>query len=191
MLPKDALDSSLEMVIDLRDRNFAALLAWLIPGAGHMYQGRWGKGVLFAVCILGTFAFGMYLGEGNVVYAAWGDDPSQHRLPYVLQIGVGAPALPALVQANFDSRPFGDFMAPPKLGPQTIFENGKQRTDPDELAQWNRRIPGFELGTVYTMIAGLLNILAIFDAWGGPVFFVGGGQRREDDEPKPPGSASS
>lgn len=29
---------------------------------------------------------------------------------------------------------------------------------------------GFELGTAYTMIAGLLNILAIYDAWGGPVF---------------------
>ena len=29
--------------------------------------------------------------------------------------------------------------------------------------------PFFELGTVYTLIAGLLNILAIYDAWGGPV----------------------
>jgi hypothetical protein len=25
------------------------------------------------------------------------------------------------------------------------------------------------LGTVYTMIAGLLNILVIYDAWGGPM----------------------
>jgi hypothetical protein len=27
----------------------------------------------------------------------------------------------------------------------------------------------FELGTVFTMVGGLLNILAMYDAWGGPV----------------------
>jgi hypothetical protein len=32
----------------------------------------------------------------------------------------------------------------------------------------------FEFGTVYTMIAGLLNVLAIYDAWGGPVFAATG-----------------
>jgi hypothetical protein len=49
----------------------------------------------------------------------------------------------------------GDKMAPP---------------GPNELNEWNRQLPHrFELGTVYTMIAGLLNILAIYDAWGGPV----------------------
>jgi hypothetical protein len=26
------------------------------------------------------------------------------------------------------------------------------------------------LGTVYTLVAGLLNVLAIYDAWCGPVF---------------------
>ena len=27
----------------------------------------------------------------------------------------------------------------------------------------------FDLGTVFTMVAGLLNVLVIFDAWGGPM----------------------
>ena len=189
MHQNDISDSEYEITIDLRDRNLAALLAWLVPGAGHMYQGRWGKGLLFTICILGTFVFGMYLGEGNVVYASWGEDPNQRRLAYVLQIGVGAPALPALVQANFESRPLGDFMAPPEFplnkwgfeGETTTDEHGHSvtRWDHDELAQWYRRIDGFELGTVYTMIAGLLNILAIYDAWGGPVFAT---ERRKEDE---------
>jgi hypothetical protein len=30
--------------IDLRDPWLAAFLAWLVPGLGHMYQRRWGKG---------------------------------------------------------------------------------------------------------------------------------------------------
>ena len=40
----------------------------------------------------------------------------------------------------------------------------------DQLAWWNKRLNRyFELGTVYTMIAGLLNILAVYDAFAGPV----------------------
>ena len=55
--------------IDLRNRPLAALLAWLIPGAGHLYQGRYTKGVLFMVCILSAWVLGFALGGGHVVYA--------------------------------------------------------------------------------------------------------------------------
>ena len=54
----------------LKDPVLAATLAWLIPGLGHWYQGRRSKALLFFVCILGTFVFGLYLGEGRVVYAS-------------------------------------------------------------------------------------------------------------------------
>jgi hypothetical protein len=40
----------------------------------------------------------------------------------------------------------------------------------------------FEFGTAYTMIAGLLNILAMYDAWGGPVFAEPGKEDQEDEE---------
>ena len=43
--------------IDLKDPALAALLAWLIPGLGHWYQGRRAKAVLFFVCIMGLFAY--------------------------------------------------------------------------------------------------------------------------------------
>ena len=52
--------------IDLRDPLIAGVLAWLWPGAGHLYQRRYAKGMLFMVCILGTFFFGLVLGEGKV-----------------------------------------------------------------------------------------------------------------------------
>src|ERR1700756_3525244 len=73
--------------IDLRDPYLAAFLAWLIPGAGHFYQRRWGKGGLFMVCILGMFFIGLWMGEGKVVYASW--RPNDQRYPYICQIGVG------------------------------------------------------------------------------------------------------
>jgi hypothetical protein len=40
----------------------------------------------------------------------------------------------------------------------------------------------FELGTAYTMIAGLLNILAVYDAWGGPVFPEPAKKEDEEEE---------
>jgi hypothetical protein len=156
-----------ETVVELKDPALAAFLAWLIPGAGHLYQGRTAKGLLFMVCILGTFFWGLVLGNGKVVYASW--RPNDKRLPYLCQVGAGLPALPAMVEAyrarNNKPPLFGGMMRPPKLP--------AHQGDFDELAEWHRDLNRyFELGTVFTMIAGLLNILVIYDAWGGPMQYV-------------------
>src|SRR5690606_14650361 len=141
----------------------------LLPGMGHWYQGRRSKAILFFVCIMGTFSYGLYLGGGRVVYASFKEE--DRRLPYICQIGVGLPALPALVQAQFANSgkqpPFGDFMAPPKR----VNNNRADNLGPDELDNWNKELGRyFELGTVYTMIAGLLNVLVIYDALSGPAY---------------------
>ena len=154
--------------IDLREPALAALLAWLIPGAGHLYQRRTGKGLLFMICILGTYFFGLALGEGKVVYACW-DSNVDRRWQYPLQVGVGLPAAPAMLQ-NLRKRQgkepiLGGIMAAPRSS--------------EELGDWHYRLNmRFELGTLYTMIAGLLNILAIWDAFGGPVISEPGKQER-------------
>ena len=51
---KEPSTSDLEETIevDLRHPGTAAFLAWLWPGAGHVYQGRYAKGALFMICIL-------------------------------------------------------------------------------------------------------------------------------------------
>ncbi len=168
-----------EIVVDLRDPYVAAFLAWLFPGAGHMYQRRYGKGGLFMVCILATFFYGLFLGGGKVVYASMraGDE----RYAYICQVGVGLPALPALVQAYRVNNGkaalpiFGTtIMAPPEIPPNR-----------DELAEWNSD-PNikFDLGTLFTMVAGLLNVLAVFDAWGGPVYIADSGGKKEASDDK-------
>ena len=65
----------------------------------------------------------------------------------------------------------------PKLGPGP---------DPyNQISDWNYRMgPYFELGTVYTLIAGLLNVLAIYDAWGGPVLTLADSGDVADDKKK-------
>ena len=167
-----------ETVVELKDPAIAAVLAWLIPGAGHLYQGRTTKGLLFMICVLGIFFYGLVLGDGRVVYASW--RPTDHRLPYLCQVGAGLPALPALVEAHRASngKPplFGGMMVPPKLSRQ----HGV-----DELSEWHRYLHrNFELGTVYTMIAGLLNILVIYDAWGGPMQYADEKQDKDKEKDK-------
>jgi hypothetical protein len=84
--------------IQLKNPLIAGILAYLIPGAGHLYQGRLFKGVLFLVCILGTFLSGMALAEGKVVYLC--NQQGQRTWGYFSQVLVGLPALPAWFQSE-------------------------------------------------------------------------------------------
>jgi len=172
--PSSTTEPALE--IDLRDPSLAALFAWLIPGAGHLYQRRTGKGLLFMICILSIYFFGLALGEGKVVYASW--NQVDRRWQYPLQVGVGLPALPAIVQSMITRRGnppiLGGIMVPPR--------------NQEELGDWHYTLgQRFDIGTLYTMVAGLLNILAIFDAYGGPVVSEPGKPERgppDDDKKK-------
>ncbi len=156
--------------IDLRDRFLAGFLAWLMPGAGHFYQRRRAKAVIFFVCILGTFVYGMFLGEGRVVYAQW-DGTEFRRYPFICQVAVGLPALPAVFVAQTGRRAFlGSKWYVPPFIQRGFGQAADHSPELDELHRsLNRR---FELGTVFTMIAGLLNVLAIYDAVCGPVYRV-------------------
>jgi len=170
--------------VDLKNPTTAIFLAWLIPGAGHLYQGRRGKGILFLVCILSIYFLGLSMGGGRVVYAKW--DNEEKRLPLICQLGVGLPTLPALAQSllmrqKMDPIEIGGvaIMAPPVEG---------------EMAELHRTYGYlFEMGTLYTMIAGLLNVLVIYDAGAGPVWMVPDSEKKKrakekesggDDAPK-------
>ena len=50
---------------------------------------------------------------------------------------------------------------------------GANSRDPyNQLSDWNYKMGSrFELGTMYTLIAGLLNLLAIYDAWVDPYWY--------------------
>lgn len=171
-MPEVSPPQPAEEVVELKEPALAAFLAWLVPGLGHWYQGRRAKAALYFVCIMGTFAYGAYLssdkelGVGRAVYFSWRE--ADRRWAYACQVGVGLSALPALVQANRMANGqdvwCGGFMAPPRL-PDTK-ANASQPT-PQELHRKLHRY--FELATVYTMVGGLLNILAIYDAFAGPV----------------------
>lgn len=207
-------DDGQSLTVDLRNPYLAALLAWLIPGAGHFYQRRKAKGALFCICILSTFLFGLGLGRGRVVYASF--EKTDFRWQFIPQLACGAVTFPALVQRsvtqngaqpiwvlcerfpgnqpaselrfakitpdNSDQKPAGPtikdgFMAPPG-GPKVTQGN-------DVLARWHYDYRhDFEMGTLFTVVAGLLNLMAIYDAFVGPAILTRQQKERLSGEPE-------
>lgn len=153
------------------------MLAWLWPGAGHLYQGRYGKAVLFMACILVTYFWGLAMGDGHVVYASF--RKQDMRYEYLLQMHVGLPALPALAQ-NFIVKGGGDPLFGGTMAPPKIFPDRNHESTHDQKADWHGKLGFFfELGTLFTMVAGLLNLLAVFDAFSGPGFTLPESQTRQ------------
>ncbi len=165
--------------LNLRNRYFAAFLAWMIPGAGHYYQRRYLKSGLFFVCILSSFLIGMFVADRKCVYASW--DGTERRWQFVLQAGIGLPVLPAAIQGmrEKDQNREPGFMAAPRSS--------------SDLDDWNfETASGFDMGTLYTMVAGLLNILVIFDAFAGPLPPpIQKGDKKKDKPNKPEAGGGS
>lgn len=90
--------------IRLKDPWLSGLLAFLMPGAGHLYQGRLFKSAIYFVCIFGMFLSGMALSDWKAVQAP----PPAHKrqgsnfalVKYAAQLGVGLPAMYAMVQSR-------------------------------------------------------------------------------------------
>jgi hypothetical protein len=94
----------------------ALLLAVLVPGLGHLFQGRILKGLIYLVGILGLFLWGVKLGEGVVVYNTPERGGARRiTLHYAAQLGAGAIAYPALWQQarlNQENRPIRQLEKP-------------------------------------------------------------------------------
>lgn len=79
----------------------AFILAVLVPGLGHLYQGRTVKGLIYLFGILGLYFWGVKLGDGIVIYNL--PEKGLFRrmtLHYAAQFGVGAVSYPALWQTK-------------------------------------------------------------------------------------------
>jgi hypothetical protein len=162
----------------------AGLLSYLVPGLGQIYQGRVAKGVLFFVCIYALFFYGMYLGSWRNVYLPDTADTSNpwnlwrpvanlyNRPHFVGQFWVGAAAWPAIWQyytydpAQNDHPPLRGFMRQPP-------ESELQQLQRDGDKTW-------DLAWVYTVIAGVLNVMVIYDAFAGPAFVPRPAEDRKD-----------
>jgi hypothetical protein len=156
----------------------AAVLSYLIPGLGQVYQGRIGKGLLFFGGLYVLFFYGMAMGQWRNV---WLPDVSNqapvqvlgwnlggaakalaYRPQFAGQFWIGAAAWPAVLQyARYD----------PEQPAGPVFGTFQRTPTEDELNELQRNgNKRWDLGWVYTVIAGVLNLLVIYDALAGPMF---------------------
>ncbi len=113
-----------------------ALLAWLIPGLGHLLAGRWRRAMVFCVIIGGSFAVGLHLSNLEAVskdlhpYAVWAES------------GVGAPALLLL-----------------------YLDPARDRVlEAEDTTRFYHQVPPHtDTGVLFCCIAGLLNYLVLLD----------------------------
>lgn len=157
-------DGKTKPAISLKSPVLAATLGWLVPGLGHLYQGRIAKGLLYAICILGLFCYGAKIGEWKIVYTRM--DSEEWRWPYLAQVWTGLIALPALAQ----NPPF--LKDPPMRGlVQATLKDFQAPPTDAQLDDLHFRVgKTLDIALVYTMVAGLLNLLAMYDALLGPAF---------------------
>lgn len=166
---KAVIETEDQPSIDLKNPYIAGVLAWLFPGLGHWYQGRKAKAILFTFCILPIFLFGCYLGSdkdygiARNVYCYM--KPDGRRLFFIPQAPLGLAAIPAVIQywhTQGGNPPlWNGAMAPPSVDGS----DGPTLDDIIKKLQFS-----FEIGTIFTVVAGLMNLLVIFDAVDGPIY---------------------
>jgi len=114
----------------------AGILAWILPGLGHIYLGDRKRGLILLVTITLTFWTGVAVGGvGPTV------NPRERRLWFMAQFLTGPQSLVAYSMSN-------KALAAAKVGSSV------------SLSHWLN----VDVGVHYTGVAGLLNLLVILDA---------------------------
>jgi hypothetical protein len=107
----------------------APAVGWLIPGAGHMIQKRWIRGILLLVSIVTLFLLGLAM-QGRIYKANGGD--ILDILGFVGDVGAGGLYLLSLAM---------------------------------DWGQGAIALATADYGTKFMIVAGLLNFIAIADAY--------------------------
>jgi TM2 domain-containing membrane protein YozV len=127
------------------------VLAWVLPGLGHLYLGRQARGLAFFIVVLLTFVLGLFSGGTSSV--ADGQQP----LSYL---------------ATFDNLAMGplDLVARSVSLGGLYYRLPPEEIDPRRQAIMARlrervRYATYEYGSTFLLTAGLMNMLLILDAF--------------------------
>jgi hypothetical protein len=135
-----------------------AALGWVVPGAGYLLIRESWRGIAGGIAVVVLFVLGLLIGGVRVVdvpgYDATGsrDMVSVNRLPrWTLQ----ASPLNAVIQKPWY---IPQFMA----GPITLAASAWSVSVADEVQKSRAKIG--DVGTLYTAVAGMLNLILLIDA---------------------------
>lgn len=129
----------------------AGVLACLFPGLGHWYLDSFRRGGLICLGVMGLFVGGMLIGGVDVV------DRRQDKWWFVLQAGVGPTAF--LVDRWHDQHRRSDGGRSAGLTPPVPAASANRLEVTKSLGRVN------EVGSLFAAMAGLLNLIAVIDAF--------------------------
>lgn len=177
---------------------FAAVLSYLVPGLGQIVQGRVGKGLLFLVSLYTLFFYGLFLGQGHAAVKMDDDRVVEYQLSSNVYLPTAEdrnPGQPILSRDSWQRLALDLYNRPQFLGQfwmgivvwpalwqyatydpvqeHPTLKNFMRTPDVKSLnavhTSGNKLL---ELGWVYTVIAGVLNIMVIYDALAGPALLA-------------------
>ncbi len=115
----------------------AGILAWLVPGLGHIFLGDRARGLTCLVTVTVTFWSGVAIGGVRSTV-----DPQQRKLWFMAQLCTGGNTLGAYALH------------------QSLKAGNAKADAAKSIGHWSSA----DVGVHYTGVAGLLNLLVIFDA---------------------------
>ncbi len=129
----------------------AAFFGWIMPGLGQVSIGHAKRGILAGSGILGLFVGGLLIGGVDCV------DRHEDPLWFYAQVGAGPIALASdwANSALLKSGTVGELVDTPSPLP---------RATPAKVSSFKTVTPANEIGTLYCALAGLMNVVVIFDA---------------------------
>jgi len=141
---------------------FVALLAsWLVPGAGHVYLGRVARGVTIFLVVGGLFWAGMAMGGVMTV------DYETERWWFVADMFAGVHGLVGWFRYQ---RLSAEYSRDPAIGPPVSSDSPRaairRLAMEDRLAADGLSLvyPTDTVARAYAGVAGLLNLMCVFDA---------------------------
>jgi hypothetical protein len=108
------------------------ILAWLLPGLGHLYLGKRLKAAVLGVTLIAAFFVGSFTAGRGVVSV------KEHPYAFLAQVCAGGPTLATMAISS-------------------------HLRQPDE--DWRKIDPLTDIGLLYTIVAGLLSIVVLIDAF--------------------------
>lgn len=134
----------------------AAFFGWIVPGLGHFTIGERARGVLVLAGVVFLWICGIFIGGIDSV------DRKEDRLWFFAQAGAGpiAFAVDGLNNSLLKTGRFGELIDAPN--PRRDNSKNTQVSTLKSVAHMN------EYGTLFTALAGLMNIVALLDAGSRP-----------------------
>ena len=138
----------------------AGALAWIVPGAGHVFIGRPVRGIVLCLTIAATFWAGVAMGGVMTV------DPVNEPWWFVADLFTGVHGIAAWQLQQRTWRSLGG--EEPRQRPSALSRDPMEATAVMDAKLQGRGLaltsPTDTVARAYSGIAGLMNVMCIFDA---------------------------